>query len=225
MKCVECATELRPVVSIDIDGTLGDHHGHFSEFVSSYLGTLFTPSGSYPYDVEFSEWLGLDKSTYREIKLAYRQGGMKRLMPVFPGAAETVEALRAMGIDVWIATTRPWLRLDNIDPDTRHWLYRHGIGYDGLVFGDDKYAKLVSLLGDRIIGALDDLPEQFDAAAENGIRPILKKNNHRGIALREPRVHSVGEIIPILENRFYEWQRVTTHTSSILSSRSGQSSS
>lgn len=213
MRCVDCATELRPVVSIDIDGTLGDYHSHFSAFVSSYLGWLSVPRGSYPYDVEFSDWLRLDKPTYREIKLAYRQGGMKRMMPVFFGASGVVATLRNMGVDVWIATTRPWLRLDNIDPDTRHWLARHDIGYDGLLYGDDKYKKLVGLVGrERIIGAVDDLPEQFDAAWAQGCSPILKRNGHRGYAQREPAVDSLTEIISIIDERLRAWQKETIST-------------
>ena len=38
MKCTECGRELRPVVAIDIDGTLGDFHGHFIKFIVDYLG-------------------------------------------------------------------------------------------------------------------------------------------------------------------------------------------
>lgn len=215
MRCVDCAAELRPVVSIDIDGTLGDYHNHFRRFAIDYLGRHIGPRDTtdYPYEIEFSEWLGLDKTTYREIKLAYRQGGMKRMMPVFFGASGVVSALRSMGVDVWIATTRPWLRLDNIDPDTRHWLARHDIGYDGLLYGDDKYKKLVDLVGrERIIGAVDDLPSQFDAAWAQGCSPILKHNGHKGYARRGPAVDSLAEIISIVDERLKTWQSETTST-------------
>src|SRR4051812_4114759 len=111
MRCSECSREVQPVVAIDIDGTLADYHWHFTEFAEKYLGRKL----SFDYDgaTEFSEYLGIDKATYREIKLAYRQGGLKRWMPPFKGASTFVRLVKEMGNEVWLTTTRPYLRLDN----------------------------------------------------------------------------------------------------------------
>src|SRR5262245_39208577 len=118
MRCSHCSMPVKPIVSFDIDGTLGDYHGHFANFAQGYLGR------SLPRDFpggDFSEYLRIDKGTYRQIKLAYRQGGMKRTMPAYNRMGHIVQLAKEWGCEVWLMTTRPYLRLDNVDPDTRFW--------------------------------------------------------------------------------------------------------
>lgn len=179
-QCTKCSKKVRPIVACDIDGTLGDYHGHFRWFVSKYwnmpniLGTE-----SWNGQGEFEEWLGITKQQYREAKLAYRQGGMKRWMPLYPGAKEMLRDIRSLGAEVWIATTRPWQRLDNIDPDTRFWLEIHGIEIDGLLYGEDKYRQLCEAVDkDRVAAVIDDLPEQYEVASSLGLPVMLRDNIH-----------------------------------------------
>jgi phosphoglycolate phosphatase-like HAD superfamily hydrolase len=215
MKCTNCNNSVKPVVAIDIDGTLGDHHNHFMAFATRYVGHSLGPHRDkfmsffeqlYPYDQEFSEWLGLPKDLYRDIKLAYRQGGMKRLMPVFTGAYELTHNLRNMGAEVWLCTTRPYLRLDNIDPDTREWCRRHRIAYDGLVYGEDKYERLAQIVGtDRVVCVLDDLPEMIDAANELALPTLQKQNGHMGSAVRQPGVTTLVEADRRIQGYVQDW--------------------
>lgn len=154
---------LRPVVGLDIDGTEGEYHEHFAAYAEAYLQrpVIRHWDGSMPYWKCF----GVSKATYRMMKLGYRQGHLKRSMPVREGAAELTWELRRAGAEVWMCTTRPWLRLDNIDPDTRFWLRNNRIQYDGVLFGPKKYADLARLVGiGRVVGVLDDEPEQCAAA-------------------------------------------------------------
>lgn len=165
MLCSDCHKEIKPVVVLDIDGTLGDYHGHFHNFAEAYEGRGLDMG--YDGSCELHEWYSMTLTHYREVKLAYRQGGMKRSMPAFAGAHHLASEVQAAGAEVWIATTRPYLRLDNIDPDTREWLDRNGIKYNGLLYGDDKYAKLIEIVdSQRIVAVLDDLPEMCVAAYE-----------------------------------------------------------
>ena len=98
-------------------------------------------------------------------------------MPVYDFASELTKRVRSEGCDLWICTTRPYLRLDNIDPDTREWLDRNCIEYDAILWegiheGTDstKYADLVEQVGlDRIVAIVDDLPEQTADAERLGI--------------------------------------------------------
>lgn len=225
MLCSSCRHEVKPVVAIDIDGTLGEHHAHFHEFAERYVDQELGESSEvrdglgrfisrvlrpYPYDVEFSDWLQMPKTLYRETKLAYRQGGMKRLMPVHDGASELVDNLRSIGAEVWLCTTRPYLRLDNIDPDTREWLRRNRIEYDGLIYGEDKYQRLADIVGDdRVVGVLDDLPEMFDAAEALELCPVQKVNGHRGDALRSPGVDTLWGAGRLLAERVRDWYKET----------------
>lgn len=164
-----------PVVALDIDGTLGDYHRHFMSFLSLYLGRPV--DWDTELEAPFYRQLGVSKTLYRQAKVAYRQGGMKRSIPAFPGATELTHAIRRAGAQVWICTTRPYLRFDNIDPDTRHWLRRNRIQFDGFMFGEHKYSDLVKIVGrDRVVAVLDDLPQQVERADKIGLVPILRRN-------------------------------------------------
>lgn len=187
MLCSGCSQKISPIVVCDIDGTLGDYHSHFTEFCRTYFG--FTMPGM-PWDGtgEFEEHLGLTKEQYRAAKLAYRQGGNKRWLPAYPGVSEMVFSVYAAGAEVWIATTRPWDRLDNIDPDTREWLRRNDIRYDGLLYGEDKYRQLLEHVDmDRVVAVIEDLPEQFGMAHGLGLPVIMRENFHNVHAKPIPR--------------------------------------
>lgn len=166
----------KPVVALDIDGTLGDYHGHFTRFAEQWCGRDMPQPDLNTNGIPLYKWLGMSKSTYRQCKLAYRQGGMKRSMPAYEGASELTHELRKgkNGAEVWIATTRPYLRLDNIDPDTRHWLRRNKIQFDGVLFGEHKYRDLKRILGDRVLFVVDDLPEMITQADRIGLDAILR---------------------------------------------------
>jgi hypothetical protein len=169
--CSKCSEVVRPVVAIDIDGTLGDYHGHFLRFAAGWVGRSLVAAGTELYDgtEPFREWcqraLGIDKATFRAIKLAYRQGGLKRTMPPYPGAANFVNSLSEFA-EVWITTTRPHDRYDRVDPDTREWLSRNGVEYTGLLYDDAKMEALAARVDpERVAFVLDDLPETLERAA------------------------------------------------------------
>lgn len=165
----------KPVVAVDIDGTLADYHGWFTRFAELWTGRSMPSPLDNTDGIPLYKWLGMSKKTYRECKLAYRQGGMKRSMPCYPGSAELLRYMRKSGCEVWICTTRPYLRLDNIDPDTRHWLRRNHIPYDGVIFGEHKYRELVKIVGrERVLMVLDDLPEMIAQTVALSIPGVLR---------------------------------------------------
>lgn len=151
--------EGKPIIALDIDGTLGDYHRHFLWFAEQWLGKPMPPADQINPGLRLHKHMGIPLRIYRECKLAYRQGGLKRFMPCYPGASELTQALRRKGAEVWICTTRPYNRLDNIDPDTQEWLRRNKIKYDAILYGDKKYRELRRQVGLRVAGVLEDLPE------------------------------------------------------------------
>lgn len=165
----------RPVFALDIDGTLGDYHGHFLRFAEGWAGRKMPDPNDINPGLPLHQFMRMAKRTYRECKLAYRQGGLKRSMPAYPHARQLTVNLRALSAEVWICTTRPYLRLDNIDPDTRHWLRRHGIQYDGVLFGENKYRELLRRVpAGRVVAVLDDLYEMVLQASNLGLPAILR---------------------------------------------------
>jgi len=211
----------KPVVALDIDGTLGDYHKHFLWFAEQWLGTKMPSPVDINPGLRLSEFMGVSHDVYRECKLAYRQGGLKRFMPAYPYAAELTRAIRNEGAEVWICTTRPYLRLDNIDPDTREWLRRNMIAYDAVIFegvqnGDDhptKYEDLVRQVGfNRIVAAVDDLTEQVRDAIAWGIQKVYLRdqpyNRETNIDIDIPgiRVMDLEDLWLQLRRDIAEWQ-------------------
>lgn len=175
---VEGAEVQRPIFGVDIDGTLGEYHEHFWRFACAWTGRDLP----HPRDFvggSFAGFLGLAKSTYRKIKLAYRRGGAKRSMPVIPGARELTRSLRSRGAVVVLATTRPYLSLENIDEDTRHWAKRNSIQHDFILWGEYKYRDL-SRFGSRVVSVLEDEPVMMKQAMDSGLTvnaPFRPYNN------------------------------------------------
>lgn len=163
MKCSDCSKEIQPIVVVDIDGTLAMHHEDITRFCSRYYDKA---PPTFPYDggESFADYLEITLDEYRAMKLAYRQGGNKRFVKPYPGAADFMKSLwlTVPSPEIWVATTRPYQRLDNIDPDTREWLRRNDMKVDGLLYGDDKYEQLVETVDPaRIVAVFEDLDEQM----------------------------------------------------------------
>lgn len=198
---------LAPVVGLDIDGTSGDHHGHFTNFAEAWLGRPLPSAAQYAGDVQFHKHLGISRDTYNKIKLAYRQGGMKRSMPVYEGIGEFTKYVRSHGVQIWICTTRPYLNLSNIDPDTRHWVKeRAKMQFDGILYGPHKYRDLASAVGvERVVCVYDDLPSMIDQAKSLGIPAWMRAqsyNEHRSDIARV-----VSNVVDMLEAFNYEMER------------------
>lgn len=177
MKCSDCGAQVRPIVALDIDGTMADYHGAFIQFAEMWLGHQLLAPRTWSGVGEFSEFLGLDRATYRQMKLAFRAGGFKRWMPETLNVNRLTRTLAQAGAEVWITTTRPWQRMDNVDPDTKEWLKRHGADFKHLIFDEDKYGMLVDLVNpNRIVMVLDDEEDQRDRCAGLRLPFVLRRN-------------------------------------------------
>lgn len=205
----------RPVFGIDIDGTLGDYHGHFLRFAEGWLGfQQFPYTGGVSGSIPLYKHMGISKTTYRQIKLAYRRGGLKRSMPVYEGASEMVASLRKRGAIIVICTTRPYLQLENIEPDTREFLRRNKIPYDHIISGEHKYRHLKAVHGkDAIVSVLDDLPEMVAQADKSGLPWVLRSQpwNVNRIVYDDNEIGCIASDMEmagkVLHARLDEWER------------------
>lgn len=215
MRCSNCSEEVEPILALDIDGTLADYHYHFAKFAEAYVGlreSRLLPkdyTGTYPFREFVCMKLGITESTWRDIKLAYRQGAQKRSQPIRAGARAILRTAHKLDIEVWLCTTRPYQRLDNIDPDTRFWLEHNELnGYRGLLYDDDKYAQLAERVDrERVIMVIDDLYEMYDLAVEEfGTNvPVLIRNGWNRDVDR-PAISSLYSATEILTERAEVWR-------------------
>lgn len=207
----------KPVVALDIDGTLGDFHLNFLRFASLYFdrpNLVEDRIGRSNPGLPLWEWLGIDHGEYRESKLAYRQGGWKRWMPAYPGASSLTHEIRRAGAEVWLCTTRPYLRLDNVDPDTREWLRRNHIQYDALLFDPldenlTKYDELKRQAGSRVASVTDDLPEMITAARSAGMfNPILRDQPYNQHLKHSRRAYNSDDIFRFVKEDLELWSKL-----------------
>lgn len=208
MLCSNCGAVLKPVVALDIDGTLGDYHTHLLDFMRDYFGREF----SHRWDGEgnWEDFLGLNREQYRDAKLAFRQGGLKRTMPVFGGAVALTHALHQAGAEVWITTTRPWMRLDSVDPDTREWLNRNGFYYDHLLYDEHKYEILAERVNPyRVVSVLDDLLEQCEEASKvfhpSKVFQAFRQHNRHDTQRRDQGMESLETVCEVFVAHVNGW--------------------
>jgi hypothetical protein len=211
---------VKPVVALDIDGTLLDYHGHFEAFAAQYFGFDKSPkavTGGYDARLPFHKYLGVSKIRYRQCKLAYRRGELKRSLPLlpppFPQARELTLALKKMGMEVWLCTTRPYLSHDLVDEATRHNLRRNGVGYNGIVWGEHKYRELVRRVGlEWVVAAIDDLPEMCTQAASLGIPTAFAFRPHNKLQYAAlpgrpwPAIETHEETLEWITDQFDKWK-------------------
>jgi hypothetical protein len=171
----------------------------------------------------FEDWMGLSRQAYRDAKLAFRQGGYKRYSPPWKGLdllRDRITELRDQGkVEVWITTTRPWLRMDNVDPDTKFWLGNNFPCYDHLLFGENKYEDLSKIVDPkRVVAILEDLPEKYIEACKffGNYAPIMIERFHNEWWLDNGRTydgtppHSVAGLraaAMIIEERIEKWHK------------------
>lgn len=196
-----------PVVSLDIDNTLGDWHSHFLSFAENWIGKPMPDAKEINPGLPLYKFMRITRPTYRECKLAFRQGGYKRWMPAYPGASDLTRNIYRAGAEVYICTTRPFLRLENLDPDTREWLRRNGIKYSGVIFDPlhmryGKYHELRRQVGDRVCSIADDLPKMLVKAQAIGYP-------RESLYMRlQPYNHDYSQSFQTFDSLDYLWERI-----------------
>lgn len=216
MLCSKCSEVIRPIVVFDIDGTLAAYHEQVFKFNRQYQGWDFDDDDAeYNWNGlgEFEDYLGISKDMYREMKLAFRQGGQKRMMPTIDdGIRLYLHALRNYpGCEIWIATHRPWRRLDNIDPDTQFWLKRFSISYSKLIFSEDKYLDLFSQVdSNRIVACFEDLGPMCDRAEQLDlpVRQVARLHN-RAAGESRPHRGTLPQLTTWLDDQMEIWRSTT----------------
>lgn len=213
MRCTECSKSIRPIVAVDIDGTTADYHFSFFKFAAEWMGrpalTGLEWAQDYHGDRDIATHMGIDKRLYREIKLAYRQGGMKRSLNPMPGASELFCYLADQGIEIWITTTRPYLQFGNIDGDTREWLRRHDFPYDHILFDDHKYRRLSELVEPaRVVAVLEDQCLDWYEANGAGLNPLLVRSRYNWQADNMPAlcVEGLAGALQAVQYNLEQWR-------------------
>lgn len=135
------------VICVDVDNTLADYTGGLRDYVHSRYGDEYPCPAPIAYDFHKTPgwpFSGSPTEFLQWHKDAVDHGLYFDETP-YEGAAEALTTLRDHGWRIIVATAR----VDDYDGDTRRWLDRHGIPYDGLFYGDKLDVNFDILVDDR----------------------------------------------------------------------------
>ncbi|KAF5419511.1 MAG: 5' nucleotidase, deoxy (Pyrimidine), type C protein (NT5C) [Candidatus Methanocomedens sp.] len=167
------------IVISDIDGCLTDYPNVFLSYVADNMNLSFNNI----QDLKNS----ISNKKYKSLKNLYRTSGVKKDLPIKPGAKETFEEFKRQNRTIWIVTTRP--KCEPVVSDTIHWLNKKGIIYDDIFFVDDKVSFFKTIIKYGILIVIDDEEHVTDFAIEtldayaflfnNGIKYMEHENRIR----------------------------------------------
>lgn len=196
---------------VDIDGVIADY--------SEGLLTWMEESGNYVHLLsnirEYREFqykwldfesLGVPKSTWEDIKHAFRISGGKRNLPVYPYSNEMLEYLRNLGYKLVILTSRPIDAYSTIYMDTLEWLRTNNLPFDYVWWTHDKSNLLMSKgLKESIVYVIEDDIKFIKTYLDSGIGRKIFHVARSGVSFngaisnRYVKVDSLLEVISNVE--------------------------
>jgi len=119
---LELEKDTKLIIS-DLDGCIAD--------ISGFTDELSAMKGNEPINDQLVGKLEGLKEKF------YRQGGF-RDVALIPGSKEALDAMRKAGYKIVIITARPYWQYKRIYADTLHWLQKHDIPFDLILYNKDK---------------------------------------------------------------------------------------
>lgn len=145
------------IVITDIDGCLTDYPKVFLSWVSEYKGISFNSLEALKASMSHDD--------YEALKYSYRISGVKKSLPVYPNAKETLEMLKRSGMEIWIVTRRPnW---EPVVSDTKFWLGKNNLPYDEIFFVANRKDFFKNTLDSGVRVVIDDEYEVLDFVSNN----------------------------------------------------------
>jgi hypothetical protein len=155
-------------VGFDLDGVLynfGDSVRRYLEFTGQGHIWKSGPTKEAYWDF-YKDW-GWTSKQFVEFCNEGADAGFIFCGDARPGAAEAVQAIKAMGHTIHIITDRSFGSAPAIShSNTSNWLKQHGIPYDSLTFTADKTIV-------RVDAMIEDKLENYDALEANGTWTFL----------------------------------------------------
>lgn len=161
------------IVLVDIDGVLADYGLGYLNWIMEHYPELTDRC------IEISSrklWIdsknfGIDDQRYQEIKHDFRISGGKVNLPIFEGAKEFLDTLKAQGYKVVLITSRPIDKYPNMYTDTLEWLVKNELKFDHLWWSTDKRETvLAKSIRSNVVFAVDDDLRYVTTYADLGIK-------------------------------------------------------
>jgi hypothetical protein len=148
--------KLNKIAIFDIDGVLADYPKCFLSWVNDNYNLKYDSIDEMKKTIEISR--------YEEIKLKYRQCGIKRKLPIDKDIVSLIKKCKNVGFTIWIVTTRP--DIEPVKSDTLFWLKNNKVPFNEVFFVNDKKSFLKNLKCNKNINLIldDELNKLIDFA-------------------------------------------------------------
>jgi hypothetical protein len=179
----------RACVIVDIDNVLCDYIGGICDWLPSQFVTRddhpspalldrierIRKQGSYIN----AKALEIPEDAWQNLKHAFRTGGHKRRLPVFPDAKDFLMRCQDAGYRIVLLTSRPIDRYQNIFTDTILWLNDNNLPFDFVWWSVDKAERILMEDGlrEKVMFAVDDDARFVDQFARAGIPTYWLRRN------------------------------------------------
>lgn len=184
--------ESTKICGLDIDGVLNLYPDPWVDYLNKQLGENFQDLNEAKEQVSYT--------AYKDLKWAYRESGIKATLEVRPGAKEVLERLKSMEYDILILTSRPFAQHPCLFKQTVDWLALRELPYDGIIFGDDKYVKVLTQVP-NLRFLVDDHRYHAMQVARWGYNSFLVDNIYNQGDL-DPKVHRIETLEEIFDYDF-----------------------
>jgi len=170
------------VVVVDIDMTLADYVAGLFSFLRAVTGVDLSGEHLCSTDVpaEIVRLTGVSMIEAIHLKHQFREEGWKVNLPIMPGAASFLRAVRSRGGQIVLLTARPYPLYRRIFADTVEWMEKYDLPFDGLWMTEDKRDFLVRTFP-KVVMVVDDNPTEAVKLAGAGYQmkvPPHRYNEH-----------------------------------------------
>jgi hypothetical protein len=107
------------------------------------------------------------------------------------------------------ASAAPNSGCDRVDPDTREWLERNNIPFDGLLYSDQKMKELAERVEpERVVMVLDDLVPVLEAASSifGASVPVLRRTRYNQLTDWPQTVYNLEDAAGHVEQKINNWR-------------------
>lgn len=182
------------IASCDIDGVLNFYPRPWVEFLNEHLATDYEMKMSFK-DLNSAKAV-IPYQLYRDLKFKYRDCGIKEHLKIRPGAGEMIHQLKAWGFKIVMLTARPFDDHPTLQSQTIRWLQTNQIPFDRLIWGKDKYVKVMTEMP-HLTFHVEDHRYYANLIAKWGYRVYLVDNEYNQGVIHENiiRIRDLMEVL------------------------------
>jgi len=184
--------ESEKTCGIDIDGVLNYYPECWLDYIEGVTGIRYKTLGDAKEVIPYNE--------YRRLKAHYREGGYEASVPAREGSSELTSWLKGQGFRIFLLTKRPVDKHKLQWTQTREWLHKNKITFDGIFADENKHSKIITSFP-NLKFMIEDHRAISNLVARWGYRVFLVDNiyNQGPLLSKVVRIVELKEVMPYVE--------------------------